>query len=241
MRAHSIACAGLTAAVAAGVSAAPLDPAAHQSQTPRGTYGQVTMDFRGFASDGDSVVVDGSTYPAGHIVHDVLTGPGAGGTYATFCVEIQQSVATGPTTYDIVDLTDARIPGPTLTQEQADGINAVVANAVALGWIDGRLQADESQDNYSGRMAAIQAAIWDAMGFSVDVSDPASSDGMQMAYMTLLDDDTFDGSLRLNNLKALANDAGQDMLYVIPLPPAAWAGAGMLAACFGVRTVRRRG
>jgi hypothetical protein len=211
----------------------------HESQEPRGSYGQITMQFQRLAG-GDRIAVGDSTYPAGHIVHNILAGNGAGSTYSTFCVEIQQNVASGPTTYDIVDLTDARIPGPTLTQEQADGINAVVANAVALGWLDHRLQADESQDNYASRMAAIQAAIWEAMDLDVDINDPETDDSTRMAYMTLLDDDTFDASLRLNGLVALANANGQDMLYVIPLPPAAWAGAGMLAACFGVRTIRRR-
>jgi len=32
----------------------------------------------------------------------------------------------------------------------------------------------------------------------------------------------------------------QDMLYVVPLPPAAFAGLGMLGGIAGFRTIRRR-
>jgi hypothetical protein len=233
-----------TSVVACGIGFASAgtfsaDPATRLDPAGAGG-GTLTMEFDRLAAGGDSIVVEGSTRPAGHIVHTILSGPGAGSSFATFCVEIQQNVATGPTEYTIVDLTDARIPPPTLTQAQADGINAVVANAAALGWIDGRLQADEGQENFVGRMAAIQAAIWEAMDLDVDISDVATSDATRDAYMTLLDGSTFDASLRLNGLRALANPEGQDMLYVVPLPPAAWAGAGMLALGFGVRTVRRR-
>ncbi len=202
--------------------------------------GTLTMEFDRLAGGGDEVFVNGMTRPSGHIVHTILDGPNAGSSFATFCVEIQQNVASGPTEYNIVDLTDARIPGPTLTQAQADGINAVVANAVALGWIDGRLQADEGQTDFVGRMAAIQAAIWEAMDLDVDLSDPATSDATRDAYAVLLDGATFDPTLRLAGLQALANPDGQDMLYVVPLPPGVWAGGGMLAVGFGLRTARRR-
>jgi hypothetical protein len=204
-----------------------------------GGGGTLTMEFERLAAGGDGITVQGTSRPAGHIVHTILSGPGAGSSFATFCVEIQQNVASGPTVYNIVDLTDARIPGPTLTQAQADGINAVVANAVALGWIDGRLQADEGQENFVGRMSAVQAAIWEAMDLDVDIFAAATSDATRDAYAQLLDASTFDGTLRVNGLRALATADGQDMLYVVPLPPAAWAGAGMLALAFGVRTVRR--
>ena len=55
-----------------------------------------------------------------------------------------------------------------------------------------------------------------------------------------MDDNTFDSSLRLNGLKAMVSEGQQDMLYVVPLPPAALAGLGMLGGIAGVRTIRRR-
>lgn len=230
-------------ALATGIASAgsfSSDSAVRVSSEGSGSGGTLTLEFDRLAAGGATVVVNGSNYPAGHIVHTVLDGPQAGTSFATFCVEIQQNVASGPTVYDIVDLTDARVPGPTLTQEQADRINAVVANAVALGWIDRRLQANEGQDGFVSRMAAIQAAIWNAMDLDVDMDNPATNNAARDAYLTLLDAATFDPALRLTNLRALANPNGQDMLYVVPLPPAAWAGAGLLVAVSGVRAWRRR-
>lgn len=206
--------------------------------TDRGTYGSITLDYQSIA--GGTVAVNDGTLPSGHIVYEVVSGPGAGSNFRTFCVELQQTVQDDPTEYDIVDLTDARTPGPSLTQSQVDQISAIVANAAALGWIDGSLQADTTQANYTGRMGAIQAAIWETLDADVDIASADTDESIRQAYNTLLDGSTFDGTLRLAGLRALASDTAQDMLYVVPLPPAAFAGAGLLGLCFGVRTLRRR-
>jgi hypothetical protein len=139
-----------------------------------------------------------------------------------------------------VDLTQAPLPGPQYAAGVGEAISAVIANAIALGWIDGRLQADASQGNYLGRMGAIQAAIWVATGDSVDINSSQTSSFVRSAYLELTDASTFDDSLRLSGLRALINGSRQDMLYVVPLPPAAVVGAGLLAAAFGVRARRRR-
>ncbi len=55
-----------------------------------------------------------------------------------------------------------------------------------------------------------------------------------------MDDQTFDSELRLHGLKAIVASGQQDMLYVVPLPPAAFTGLGMLGTIAGVRTIRRR-
>ena len=164
--------------------------------------------------------VGGTTYFAGHMVHEYTGGVRTGQRFATFCIDLGESAVNSPKGYQLVDLADAPMPGTPYGQVIAGRINAVVANAVALGWIDNRLQADAGQANYLGRMGAIQAAIWDAMDLHVDIDDPASSDAMRAAYQTLLDNSTFDPTLRLANLRAVANQDRQDMLYIVPLPPA---------------------
>jgi hypothetical protein len=222
----------------AGANADIFQVAPPAASADRGTYGSITLDYQSIA--GGTLAIAGGTRPAGHIVYEVVSGPNPGSNFRTFCVELQQNVQDGPTEYTIVDLTDARTPGPSLTQAQVDEISSVVANAVALGWIGGNLQADTTQTNYAGRMGAIQAAIWDAIDAGVDINDPATDDSIRKAYGTLLDGSTFDSSLRLAGLLALASDTAQDMLYVVPLPPAAFAGMGLLGACLGVRTMRRR-
>ena len=67
-----------------------------------------------------------------------------------------------------------------------------------------------------------------------------TSNSLENYYSILMDDETFDSSLRLNGLKAVVAEGQQDMLYVVPLPPAAFAGLGMLGTIAGVRTIRRR-
>ena len=209
----------------------------------RGTSeGTIDLRWTGISGDGASgrVLVNGVQRQAGHIFHDVLSGPQNGTSYATFCIELRQNVGSGVVTFDIVDLTQAPLPGPQYAAGVGEAISAVIANAIALGWIDGRLQADASQGNYLGRMGAIQAAIWVATGDSVDINSSQTSSFVRSAYLELTDASTFDDSLRLSGLRALINGSRQDMLYVVPLPPAAVVGAGLLAAAFGVRARRRR-
>lgn len=191
-------------------------------------------------SNATKVSLNGSGIRAGHLVHSFASGPKAGQIYATFCIEVAQTVG-GTTVYDVADLTDAPVPGlPKYSQSQADMVSAIVANAVAMGWIDNRLQADANQTDYLGRMGAIQAAIWEALGETIDLNAPSTSASLAASYAQLMDAQTFDASLRLGGLRALTNANRQDLLYVVPLPPAAFAGLGMLGLGFGVRAVRRR-
>lgn len=181
------------------------------------------------------------TYYAGHMNHTILSGDRAGETFATFCIDFAETAHRDRnTSYEIVDIADAPMPGTPYGQEIADRINAVVANAEALGWIDDQLQADTNQHNYLAKMGAIQAAIWEAFGSPVNIDSRRTSNSLEHYYNVLTDDNTFDSSLRLNGLRAMVSEGQQDMLYVVPLPPAALAGLGMLGGIAGVRTIRRR-
>ncbi len=184
------------------------------------------------------VRIGSNNIQAGHLFHDITSGPKAGTEFGSFCIELAQTVGSG--TYQIVELTEAPVPGAPFTQSQANMISAIVANAAARGWIDANLQADAGQTNYLGRMGAIQAAIWEAAGAAVDINSSGTTASLRSAYLELMDAQSFDASLRLAGLRALVNPNRQDLLYVVPLPPAAFAGMGMLAAGLGVRTLRRR-
>lgn len=209
----------------------------------RGTsFGTIDLRYTGIAGDAAAgkVVVNGVSRQSGHIIHDILSGPQSGTSFRTFCIELRQTIGSGGVvTYDIVDLSDAPLPGPQYGAAIGNAINAVVANAIALGWIDNRLQADTSQTNYLGRMGAIQAAIWEATGDTLDLNASGTSASVRSAYLELMGA-TFDPTLRLNGLRGLINASRQDMLYVVPLPPAVFAGAGLLAIGLGVRAWRRR-
>ncbi len=207
------------------------------------SQGSLDLIWTGIAGGGSSgrVLVNGVQRQAGHILHEIASGPQTGAAFATFCIELRQNVGSGVVSFDIVDLTQAPLPGPQYAAGVGDAISAVIANAVALGWIDANLQADASQTNYLGRMGAIQAAIWEATGDSVDINSAQTSAFVRSAYLELTDPGTFDASLRANGLRALINGGRQDMLYVVPLPPAAFAGAGLLALGLAARSRRRRG
>ncbi len=185
--------------------------------------------------------VEGGTYYAGHMSHTITSGDRAGEQFNTFCIDFSENAYSGRNlSYEIVDIAEAPKPGTPYGQTIAGQINAVVANAVELGWIGEDLQADENQADYLGKMGAIQAAIWEAFGSNIEVGSHRTSNSLEHYYSILMDDNTFDSSLRLNGLKAMVSEGQQDMLYVVPLPPAALAGLGMLGGIAGVRTIRRR-
>lgn len=184
--------------------------------------------------------VGGGTYYAGHMKHLHTGGDKAGQSFATFCIDFAENANGSGDTYQLVDIADAPMPGTPYGQAIADRINAVVANAAALGWIDNRLQADASQSDYVAKMGAIQAAIWEAFGSPVNVASSRTTNALEHYYTILMDTNTFDENLRLQGLMAAVAEGQQDMLYVVPLPPAAFAGLGMLGTIAGVRTIRRR-
>ena len=150
------------------------------------------------------------TYYAGHMNHTILSGDRAGETFATFCIDFAETAHRDRnTSYEIVDIADAPMPGTPYGQEIADRINAVVANAEALGWIDDQLQADTNQHNYLAKMGAIQAAIWEAFGSPVNIDSRRTSNSLEHYYNVLTDDNTFDSSLRLNGLRAMVSEGQQ--------------------------------
>jgi hypothetical protein len=192
-------------------------------------------------NDATRLKVGTGTYRAGHMVHEYTSGPRSGDRFSTFCIDFDENANSSEgATYDIIDIADAPMPGTPYGQEIADKINAVVANAAALGWIDNRLQADTNQEGYLAKMGAIQAAIWEAFGSPIKIENRRTNNDLADYYYELTNPQTFDESLRMAGLRAMVAPDQQDMLYVVPLPPAVFAGAGLLMGIGGIRSVRRR-
>ncbi len=204
--------------------------------------GTVDLNFVGVSGGGAAMKlrVAGTTYYAGHMMHTFANGARMGESFNSFCIDVAEVAVVGTTSYEIVDLAEAPMPGAPYGQAKADAVSAVIANAIALGWIDGRLQGDAGDAGYLGKMGAIQAAVWVALGFDVQVGAAQTSSALAAYYNVLMDEATFDASLRTPGLSAAVAGGQQDMLYIVPLPPAAFAGAGLLAVGFGVRSMRRR-
>lgn len=202
----------------------------------------VEARYTGIAGGSDSahLRVEDGTYYAGQMMHEFTSGDRAGETFGTFCIDFSESARTQDTTYQIIDIADAPMPGAPYGQAISDKINAVVANAAALGWIDNQLQADDEQEDYYAKMGAIQAAIWEAFGSDIQIENQRTDGDLESYYYELMNGQTFNSSLRIQGLKAMVSEGQQDMLYVVPLPPAAFASLGMLGGFIGLRTIRRR-
>lgn len=202
----------------------------------------VDLNYTGVAggTSASHLRVGGLVYYAGHMTHLYSGGARDGQVFNSFCIDVGEYATPGVATYEIIELADAPIPGLKYGQAKADAVSAVVANAIALGWIGRDLQGDSGQVGYLGKMGAIQAAIWEALGFDVRVSSSSTSSSLQNYHATLMNSATFDSSLRTGGLMAAAAPGQQDMLFVVPLPPAVFAGSGMLAFGLGVRVLRRR-
>ena len=204
--------------------------------------GTVDLNYTGVAG-GTSAMhlrVAGVTYYAGHMTHVFTSGARSGQVYNTFCIDVAEAATPGSATYQIIRLEDAPVPGAPYGAAKAAAVSDVVANAVALGWIDANLQADSSQVGYLGKMGAIQAAIWAALGFDVQVGASQTSSSLKTYFSQLSTAMANNAQMSLEGLRAIAAPGQQDMLYIVPLPPAAMAGAGLLAFGLGVRTIRRR-
>ncbi|MFK7882756.1 MAG: thioester domain-containing protein [Phycisphaerales bacterium] len=202
----------------------------------------VDVRYRSVAggTDAAKLKVGSHTYYAGHMVHEFTSGNRSGERFSTFCIDLAEAANTSGTTYQIVDLADAPAPGVPYGQAVADRINSIVANAAQLGWIDNKLQADTDQVGYTGKMGAIQAAIWEALDGDIRLGSSRTSDDLAFYYSELMNQQSFDPQARINGLRAIVAQNQQDMLYVVPLPPAALAGAGLLLGIGGLRVARRR-
>lgn len=201
-------------------------------------------DFTNYTGTTD-IQINSNTQPGGHMGF-VYTGPIPGAavgqfenpTFNTFCIEMQ-SVNPGPSTYDVVKISQA--PNPTSGNPDApytvgdeDEVHAVVAAAITLGWINNDLSSNGATN---AQLAAIQAGIWDVLFDSrtITASGQTATDlGTLMAAVAA------DPTARVTGLHAMVSALGQDQLYVIPLPPAALAGLATLGLVAGVSRLRRR-
>ena len=203
----------------------------------------IDLNYTGIVGGNDATRarIGSSTYLAGHMSHMIMSGDNAGQSFNTFCIEIAEYATPGTATYDIIDLADAPNPGSYYGQARADAVSAILANALTMGWIDSKMQAtSETASTNRARMGAIQAAIWEALGHDFDLNSSNTSTTLRNRYSELMNENSFDDSLRMHGLRAVVAEGQQDMLYIVPLPTAGLAGLGMLGLCAGVRATRRR-
>ena len=190
------------------------------------------------------------TYSAGSLAY-TYDGSGergigqyAGGSFSGFCIELQ-NIAGGTRTYDVIEIQGAPNPAPGLGGDGYDildqiEVKAVVAAAINLGWISSDLSAAGTVSN--GQLAAIQGMIW-AMVFddAVVTANYAFVGGYMQDIQDRIDFMVLNGmNQNVAGLRAMVNANSQDQLYVVPLPPAAFAGLLTLGGLAGFSRLRRR-
>ena len=128
----------------------------------------------------------GVTYNAGHMTHVFTSRARSSQTFNTFWIDVNEAATPGTATYQIIRLENALIPGAPYGPVKAAAVSDVIANAISLGWIDGNLQGDSSQAGYLGKMGAIHAAIWVALGFDVQVGASQTSAALKTCHAQLM-------------------------------------------------------
>ncbi|MBL4698793.1 MAG: hypothetical protein JKX70_08155 [Phycisphaerales bacterium] len=228
----------LSAAIGALSIAAPAAMAETVDLSFIGHTGLNTVTLNGGTS-----IYAGQSFSAGHLTHSIDSGPRAGQTYNTFCVELAERANSGSSTYEIVDLSEApRSETPDDASDNYGVVKAalvvgVISKAVDLGWIDISLQrmAGSTVDQMSAIQAMIWAVLYDATASSGDAGVTAA-----LSALTIQTASSSTFNIMESRLRAVVADGEQDQLYVVPLPPAVFAGLGMLGSLAGVRTIRRR-
>jgi hypothetical protein len=162
----------------------------------------------------------------------------AGGSFVTFCIELQNTLG-GSRSYAVDDIENSPNPSPGNGGPQYDSadeaeVNAVVAAAVRLGWINSDLTAGAGASN--DRLAAIQGMIWKVVLDEAVVTGNGSVGTEMAALQTEID---LQPNATVSGLVAMLNADSQDQLFIVPLPTAAFAGLMMLGGLAGVKRLRR--
>lgn len=232
---------GMTAVLAAtsGMALATDFTAIYDSNTPSAT---VTVNGNNYSASHIRFEYTGSGSPAGKARGQFVGG--AGDKFDTFCVELDQFVQGNERTYKIVSLKNAPDPAGGASNPSnpnpygfaiASRIHQVVSQAIAANYINDDLSVNTASNQ---QLAGVQAAIWAAIyGYG---NTSASNATVQGVIDALTDSGAFTTGGHVAGLRAAVSHNAQDMLYVVPLPPAAFAGLATLFGVAGVARLRRR-
>ena len=161
----------------------------------------------------------------------------AGGTFGTFCIELQ-SIVNGSQSYNVDAIRNAPDPQPGLggAYDSADEaeVKAVVAAAIRLGWINGDLSNNGATNS---QLAAIQGMIWKMVFDDFNVTGEIASVANNMAALEA--EVANDPTASVRDLRAMVSADTQDQLFIVPLPTAALAGLLTLGGIGGIKRLRR--
>ena len=178
---------------------------------------------------------------------------------SSFCIELGQVTSGSWRTFEVTSILNA--PNPETNSPGGSGygetvqrrIHSVVRAAIDAGIIDARLQPVSGTTQQE--MAAVQLGIWEAIweqsgtlslagGTSTasttnSAVNSALSGILSSANNFMALEASEFGTFKVAGLVALASSNAQDQLAIVPLPPAAFAGLGLLGVAGVARRLRK--
>lgn len=204
-----------------------------------------SAEFVGRIGVAEAVTIDGDIYAAGQWGFDYTSarpadtaGQFSGDRFYTFCIELQD-IASGSEDYDLGEISDAPNPvssngGVPYGEADMQEVNAVVAAAIRLDWINNDLSREVGTS--PEQLAAIQGAIWAVLFDGMTVAGI----GDVATWMdTLMTEAATDPTASVSGMLAMSSAGSQDQLFIVPLPPAAFAGLLTLGGIAAASRIRR--
>ncbi len=197
--------------------------------------GTALLERTGFSGRGEAIYIDNTAlggtlaqdFVAGHLIFEYRDADGVRGAgqfsdspFETFCIDIQVT-RNGVHEYQLVGITEAPVPAgfefvPPYDADDERELNAVMAAAIRLGWLNGDLSS--TPDLTNTRRAAIQGQIWRVLfdGLVVEPNFPAIANNMSaLAAEAALQPDAV-----VPGLSAFSSETTQDVLVIAdPTPP----------------------
>jgi len=204
-----------------------------------------SAEFVGRIGVAEAVTIDGETYAAGMWGFDYTSArPGdtagqfSGDRFYTFCIELQD-INSGSQDYDLGEISEAPNPvssngGVPYGEADMQEVNAVVAAAIRMDWINSDLSrvAGTSPE----QLAAVQGAIWAVL---FDGSTVAGIGDVATWMDSLMAEAASDPTAQVSGMLAMSSAGTQDQLFIVPLPPAAFAGLLTLGGIAAASRIRR--
>ncbi len=207
---------------------------------------------------GSTRVYDRATF-AGGLRHQFRNSEGgssvlAGHTISTFCTDILESVDSSWRRYSVVDVQAAPQGSSLLSNAMGDSRAGALRRLYGYGMTQGLLNslggwANGDNDNQTNRdqAAAWQLLVWEIVFDNPFAADWAMTGTTRFGQLRQQVGDFFsafrDASEQFHEeggLAGVSRGGSQDQLVVIPLPPAAWAGLGLIGGLMGMSYLRRR-
>jgi len=172
----------------------------------------------------------------------------SGNVFQSFCLERNESLSPGVYNWSVSD--SAHNGGVGGATNGADPISAATAYLFGIWWHGGLTDFGGSGNSYdysfgSGRVASatqLQRAIWVLEEELASNQIDHSSLGWiwAQAALSAVGNSTDIGNVRVLTLTTSSGTASQDILVLVPIPPAAMIGLGMMSAMGVVGLIRRR-